>query len=1267
MGGKPQRGGTGARARAADDERASSWDKIRDQEVDQQSAYRDVYNQQQLDRSRIGAVRSPRRLRVMAGVLGLFVAAMAWLVASALQAAAGAVMAMLGLGRPSGGLSDAVVSAPPWKPGLSALAGLVVGLVVYMVLKRQQDAQNLKNSTADINQHLNDQHLMTPEETVRELDWFPDAGAHSHVSVTIPLSHAMLSNKGLRKVRVTRRAKEDVLDADGNVVVAAGEALYGDDGEPLTDLAPMIDEAFGEDLWTASDIPLGADGRKMRLRFDASAVPYNPGGRDRDKLKYETAADLVNGDWFLPGYETQRPAGAYLVSTAPANTFLLGITRSKKGQTVIESTVDMWSREAVPQNMVVNDPKGELLLKNYVAFTRRGYRVAQFNLMNPMKTDIYNPLVLASEAMREGDVVKCMNYVESLADVFFPKDSGDDPFWANAANNAFKRVAFGMIDYAMEEERGLRARAEAESMPAKLLAQRVDELWGKVTLYNCYQFFTVLSSKKRKAPTAQLKERVAAGEFGDVEDSDNPGYKKFLQAKEQAEREAVLWNSQPEVDLLSLYFAATELLPQNGIRTMVANANNALKSMGGAEKTISTVYGIAITAMSFFTDQTIMRLTSGAPSQNVDLGGLSFPRRLGVRFDPEYLAKERLVGTLAVWSAYGDAEFTRPLGEAFGHTDTVSTEGWARYYFEGKFPGQTGYVKLEVRNSTTDMLIRTFRFRFDKGWQTSLDGRVYVTDPVTGEKIVLNGVLVELRQDASGAWRTGNSTFDRPTLVFDGDGGEPAVRPVPTRVFAQASVRYSERPFAVFLVQPPHMLSYAKLLLILIKQMVDLNFDRSYLTKSNQKPLYKTRFMLDELGNLQSEGHGIAGLQTMFSIGLGQEQQFVGVLQTLQQLRDVYGDSVDKVLSGNVLNLILLASNDTTMLEELEKLSGTRHVSYTDSKTVTENAEALIKSLNVEGKVSYTTTTVKEPVIQVNDMLFIGENQSMVFRIRKNPIWNRRHMILPMSYRLFDQTIKVPGRKYTQQTLPTLSTVTDYDPRRNLPDFFAMLERRKAQALEAAEATEAYRKAFGLTELEMSRLDPEVTSDAIMSLIDRRLNAASRASDDGSVDLDEFYAEMAAAEARFYEDNDEVLEAADEAGGRQAERDEKRYAMGTLSRSEVNAAISLELAMAYEQCSARLWSDPRFRMGPGGGLQAADGTALVEPAGEGLAEALQAASDDPGSTVYSEAGAVEQAARLSWRIDDAFYALLRRMDSWESLAGGDFDRTVGQLVRARGE
>lgn len=62
----------------------------------------------------------------------------------------------------------------------------------------------------------------------------------------------------------------------------------------------------------------------------------------------------------------------------------------RKQQTIIEPTLDMWTRELRPNNMVVNDPKGELLVKFYVKATVRGFQVVQFNLINVMKTDIYN-------------------------------------------------------------------------------------------------------------------------------------------------------------------------------------------------------------------------------------------------------------------------------------------------------------------------------------------------------------------------------------------------------------------------------------------------------------------------------------------------------------------------------------------------------------------------------------------------------------------------------------------------------------------------------------------------------------------------------------------------------------------------------------------------------------------------------------------------------------------------------------------------------------
>lgn len=947
--------------------RKSAFDTISGRDPSETLAHRDVFEDQQLERSRIEGRQSKTSRVVVASLAGLLVAMLVWAAIS---------VAMLGISFVGGFLDGAGAGAeapayyernkvsrtvseycildgpggaptstcygteveakqnpPAWfaehmaqleaeaaearggdadegpsglmgfildfstlKLLVSALAGLGTFGILYPVLMRNLDAQNLMTDTSDINQYQGDQHIATPDEIMRKFDWFPDVGAHSDVQPSSMISHVMLSPKGLKKVALAKRAKEDLLDEDGDVEVIQGEILTDEHDEPLTSQVPIIDEAFGDDLFEASGMP---NDKRLRKRYDARQVEYNADGKNRDKLgKFKTVADLINEDWTLPIFEPQRPAGAYIVDTAPVNTMILAITRAGKGQTYIEPMIDMWLREKRPNNIVVNDPKGELLVKHYVRATMRGFQVVQFNLINAMKTDIYNPLGMAAEAAREGDSTKCALYVENIADVFFPLDGGEDPVWPNAANNAFKRAAYGLIDYYLEEERAHRAHAARVGTDPKVLENELDEMWGKVTLYNCYQLFVQLTAKKLKNPLEQVKADAKAQKWGDPADEENFDDMGYEEALEEAEKKAFLWEDKPEADMLTLYFNACEQMPQNTMRTLIANANNALRSMGAAEKMLASVYGIAITAMSFFTDPTISTLTSGTPSQNTDLGGLSFPRRMGVRFSANYVKRDHLVGTQAVWSAYADPAFSEPLGKDFDHEDTVSREGWARYYFKGKFPGSAAYLKLQLRNAQSGMLVREFFFRFTKDHQTSLNGRFFITDPITGEKIVKNGILVELKKDEDGNYAPGHTTYPQPKLVNVAD-------PKPEKVMGRAQaimqtmVRYSEQPKVVFLVTPPHLMKYAKLILILVKQLVDLNFDKSYMTKSNQKPLYKTRFMLDELGNLQSEGHGISGFETMLSIGLGQEQQFTLILQTLQQLRDVYGESVDKIVQGN--------------------------------------------------------------------------------------------------------------------------------------------------------------------------------------------------------------------------------------------------------------------------------------------------------------------------------------------------------------------------------
>ncbi|WP_406086671.1 type IV secretory system conjugative DNA transfer family protein [Streptomyces virginiae] len=1330
--------------------KANSWEKISARTPGETLTNRDVYDNQQLDRSKFLTLRSTRPGIVVAVITGVLVTVVAWVLYSLIAAAVlsvgvsvGSGVSGSGSGKPSAyyvqdtktGAGGSVVKCyrpltkdgnpdvkakcypsadavpvPVWytaakddelsadrpaEPEKSATtvgeqladvsgfklfitlgSGLMVALVIGTWFSRRVAAANLMNTTSDINQYQNDQHIALPEEIQQNYDWFPDAGAHSSVQVSSMLSHMMLRQKGLGTVEVAQRAKKDVIDEEGNLAYYAGEVMDDDEGSPLTQTLPIIDEGFGDELFEASGLP---DDKTLRQKYDTTRIPYNPDGKNRDKLgfgsdMYKTVAALIKEDWTFPAYEVQRPAGAYVVDTAPVNTMVLAITRAGKGQTYIEPVIDMWSREKKPSNMVINDPKGELLVKNYVPLVTRGFEPVQFNLINSMKTDIYNPLGLAADAAREGNFTKCALYVENIAGIFFPIDGGEDPVWPNAANNAFKRAAYGLIDFYLEEERELRSAAAVLNMDPALLEQKLDDLWGKVTLYNCYQLFVQMSSKKIKNPEAELEKRVKAGEFENNGDA-------LAEEQERAAAQAFMWEGKADQDMLSLYFNASEELPRNNMRTMVGNAHNALRSMAGAEKMLASVYGIAITAMSFFTDPTISTLTSGKPSQNTDLAGLSFPRRLGVRFAPNYVKRDHLVGQQAVWSAYADPMFTKSLGEDFEHEEIVGREGWARYNFKGKFPDNEAWLKLELVNPQTKMLVRTFYFSFTKTHQVSLNGRHYVVEPVTGKKIVKNGVMRELKPVREGGTRdgkilsfqAGDTLYPDTRLDFSG-GGNPEKVSYQARAVTQKLSRYSESPKALFLVTPPHLMKYAKLILILVKQLFDVSADQAYMTKSNQKPLYRTRFMLDELGNLQSEGKGIDGFATMLSIGLGQEQQFTLILQTLQQLRDVYGESVDKIVQGNTSNIVFLKSTDDSMIETLEKMSGKTHRSYRDSKQISQDLDKVIGG-KTEGRVSYTMSTKEEPLISYNDMAFLSPRNSIVFRAGDAPIWNRNQTILPMSFRLLGNTIKHPGHTYSLQTIPTLSSAMDFDVRMNQPDFVKMLEKRMRQAVKAADAKAQYKEIYGYQEVDIERLDPDVYADEVMEVI-TTMTTVDKCQDPNApvvIDPDEYEGMSMFDEDQFIE-NVEVGVAVAESQALSVERQRLLYAEGTISKemlvnpdgSAKVKSLDIEIGEAYKSAQTELEQDrEHFSVGGDGELRSADGsqTYISQIRSDAYANAARRINghvNDKDSRVFAEEDVTEEDLKslATVRVYSAFYQYLASLPSWEVLADGRFDRAM---------
>lgn len=210
--------------------------------------------------------------------------------------------------------------------------------------------------------------------------------------------------------------------------------------------------------------------------------------------------------------------------------------------------------------------------------------------------------------------------------------------------------------------------------------------------------------------------------------------------------------------------------------------------------------------MSFFTDPTISRLTSGTLQQNTDLAGMSFPRRFGVRFHPSFMKKFKIIGKQARWQCYEDSKFEKSLGKEFYHEDLITEIGWARAYFKGIFENDISYLKLEVIDQSKNMLIRTFYFEFKKGYQTSLNGKKYMEDPILHEKLVKDGLLVELKQykdknTGEISYKKEKSSFVESKITdFDMDADDIQINEAKTNMITQKLVRYSEKPKMVFLV-----------------------------------------------------------------------------------------------------------------------------------------------------------------------------------------------------------------------------------------------------------------------------------------------------------------------------------------------------------------------------------------------------------------------------------------------------------------------------------
>ena len=644
-------------------------------------------------------------------------------------------------------------------------------------------------------------------------------------------------------------------------------------------------------------------------------------------------------------------------------------------QTFIEPSIDLWLREKEKWNLFSTDPKGELLAKFYYPATIRGMEVIQFNLMHPHLTNVFNPLINAVQQFRRNDPPKGVAIIDSIVDTLFP-DNGE--IWNPAAGNMFRRAVYMVMDYYIEQEKYLRYVGHRDNVPQEIIDAEIDNLYGKVTLFNIYKLIGELAAKISKDES-----------FININPDDPPVTEK---------------------DLLTLMFDAMAMLPVNDLRSKAITANNAIKQVASAPQTIAGIYATLLTGLSVYADDTAIALMSGGPSESFDITGLGFPRRFGVRFDDAFIKKFRITQELCTWEIYRDSHFKEPYGgKKFGHKEKLPPSGWTWCFFGGILDQEVSYVKLSISSGHT--VAKTFYFRFTKGYRT-FDDISYVIDPITKKKIVAGGTLEEWDVKAQNVTV---STFQ--TSVFDYVGQTYRIKDMP--IISSNQVYYTERPKCIFAVTPPHLQVYQRHILIMIKQILDEVYAMSYATKENRKPIIGTRLMLEEFGNIRSGEEGIPNIDTATSIALGQDVQITFVLQSFQQFRAIYSEEVEKVIRSNSANTVFLKSNDEELINELVRMSGTMHEFRVKSKGTSRKLADVITTaepvVNLNGENTETTS------LTANDFLFLAgqsPGNSITIISGEMPIVNKLDTIVPMAAGLHK---KLPQQAYDEkkgQTVP---------------------------------------------------------------------------------------------------------------------------------------------------------------------------------------------------------------------------------------------------------
>lgn len=171
--------------------------------------------------------------------------------------------------------------------------------------------------------------------------------------------------------------------------------------------------------------------------------------------EYKAIAPLEDRYPGNPGILIARIGNTFYIDDMVVNNLILGITRSGKGETLVKSSIEIYSRAEFQPSLLINDPK----LEHYKVFApvlreERGYDVYLLNVSNPKLSMGFNLVFVALFYYKKKDYDMAEQVANSLAYSYFDveKAKGDMRYFVSAAAALFTAMVLASMEDAIQAD-----------------------------------------------------------------------------------------------------------------------------------------------------------------------------------------------------------------------------------------------------------------------------------------------------------------------------------------------------------------------------------------------------------------------------------------------------------------------------------------------------------------------------------------------------------------------------------------------------------------------------------------------------------------------------------------------------------------------------------------------------------------------------------------------------------------------------------------------